>query len=88
MIDWRDRISLAGMVIVYTLVVLFFGLACFAVFFIEIPEGSRAVAYTLLGILGARFGDVVTYFTGSTSSSQKKDQTIAEANRAIAAKVP
>ncbi len=41
----------------------------------------------LLGILGAGFTTIVNYWTGSTSSSQKKDATIADTAKAAAAKV-
>ncbi len=39
--------------------------------------GQLAVLNTLVGALGAAFGMVVSYFFGSSSGSQQKDETIA-----------
>lgn len=79
MIDWRDRISILGAVIVSVIVVLGFGGVCAALFFFEVPDKSMQLAMLLLGILGAGFTSVINYWTGSSSSSQKKDATIAAA---------
>lgn len=76
--DWRDRITTAGAVIVSILVVVAFGAVCAALFFFSIPQEMKELAMLLLGILGAGFTTVVNYWTGSTSSSQKKDATIAQ----------
>ena len=38
--------------------------------------GTLAVLNTLVGALGAAFGMVVSYFFGSSSGSQQKDETI------------
>ena len=38
--------------------------------------GQLAVLNTLVGALGAAFGMVVSYFFGSSSGSQQKDETI------------
>jgi hypothetical protein len=35
----------------------------------EIPAASREIAYILLGTLGAKFGDIVAYWVGSSSGS-------------------
>ncbi len=88
MIDWRDRISTLGAVIVSILVVAGFGIVCTALFFFKIPQEMKEIAMLLLGILGAGFTTIVNYWTGSTSSSQKKDATIADTAKAAAAKVP
>lgn len=78
LIDWRDRISTIGAVIVSVLVVGGFGMVCIALFFLKIPQEMKELAILLLGILGAGFTTVINYWTGSTSSSQKKDATIAD----------
>lgn len=76
MIDWRDRIAIIGAVLVSVIVVLAFGAVCAALFFLSIPAEMKELAMLLLGILGAGFTTVINYWTGSTSSSQKKDETI------------
>ncbi len=87
MIDWRDRISIIGAVVVSVLVVLAFGAVCIAIFYLKIPAEMKELAMLLLGILGAGFTTVINYWTGSTSSSQKKDATIADTAKAAAIKV-
>ncbi len=85
MIDWRDRISIIGAVLVSVLTVVGFAVVCAALFFFTIPAESKELAMLLLGILGAGFTTIVNYWTGSTSSSQKKDATIAETATVAAA---
>lgn len=87
MIDWRDRISISGAVTISILVVGSFGVVCAALFFFKIPQEMKELAMLLLGILGAGFTTIVNYWTGSTSSSQKKDATIAETASTAAAAV-
>lgn len=99
MIDWRDRIAIIGAVLISTIVVLGFTAVCAALFFYEIPASSQRIADNLFGGLLVAFAGVVQYWTGSTSSSQKKDATIAQgvttasataaaAAATLAAKVP
>jgi hypothetical protein len=45
-------------------------------FFVDIPEGSKEVAFMLLGVLGAQFGAVCNYFFGSSKSSADKTQML------------
>lgn len=77
-IDWRDRIATIGAVVVSLLVVSGFAGVCIALFFFKIPQEMKEIAMLLLGILGAGFTTIVNYWTGSTSSSQKKDSVIAD----------
>jgi len=84
-IDWRDRISIIGAVLISVIVVVGFAIVCGALFFLKIPQEMKEIAMLLLGILGAGFTTVINYWTGSSSSSQKKDQTIAEAASTAAA---
>lgn len=88
MIDWRDRISTLGAVVVSVIVVIGFAAVCIALFFFKIAQDMKEIAMLMLGILGAGFTTIVNYWTGSTSSSQKKDATIADTAKAAAAKVP
>ncbi len=85
MIDWRDRISILGSVIISIIVVVGFGVVCGALFFLSIPQEMKELAMLLLGILGAGFTSVINYWMGSSSSSQKKDATIAETATVAAA---
>lgn len=84
-IDWRDRIAIIGAVAVSILVVLAFGGVCAALFVLSIPAEMKELAMLLLGILGAGFTTVINYWTGSTSSSQKKDETIRQTAAVAAA---
>jgi hypothetical protein len=98
-IDWRDRISLLGGVIYSVVVTIGFLSVCLALYFREIPATQKDIALVLFGGLLVAFKDVGSFWTGSTSSSQKKDQTIAktaevasaavvDTAKAAAAKVP
>ena len=78
MIDWRDRISTIGAVLISVITVLGFAAVCAALFFFKIPQEMKEIAMLMLGILGAGFTTIINYWTGSTSSSQKKDATIAQ----------
>lgn len=45
-----------------------------ALFYMEIPEGNRDVAYMLFGQATALWGASVTYWVGTTRSSAEKDR--------------
>lgn len=77
MIDWRDRISIIGAVIISVIVTGGFMIVCVAVFFLEIRPSMQQLANILFGGLLTAFVGVVQYWTGSTSGSQKKDSVIA-----------
>ena len=85
--DWRDRISLMGGVLYSTVVTVGFILVCASLYYREIPASQKDIALILFGGLLVAFKDVGSYWTGSTSSSQKKDATISDAAKAAAAKV-
>jgi len=87
-IDWRDRIAIIGAVLISLIVVLGFTAVCIAVFFFEIPAGSKDLANVLFGGLLTAFIGVVAYWTGSSSGSQKKDEVIAKAAALAAEKLP
>lgn len=78
-IDWRDRISIIGAVLYTAIVTTGFMLVCLALYFREIPGSQKDLALVLFGGLLVAFKDVGSYWTGSTSSSQKKDETIRQA---------
>lgn len=61
-------------VVVGFLVMLSFMVVLWALFKIEMPPSNRDLALILLGVLGAKFGDVVAYhFNSSKGSSEKTD---------------
>ena len=84
-IDWRDRISIIGAVIISVIVVGGFIGVCTAVYFFEIPAASQRLADNLFGGLLVAFASVVNYWTGSTSGSQRKDSVIAAQSAAASA---
>lgn len=84
MIDWRDRISISGAVVISVIVVCGFAMVCGALFFLKIPQEMKEIAMLLLGILGAGFTTTVNYWMGSSSSSQKQAATIAETAKSAA----
>lgn len=88
MIDWRDRITIIGQIIISTIVVMAFLAVCMTIFFLEIPASSQRLGDMLFGGLLTAFMAIVYFWTGSTSGSQKKDATISDAAKAAAAKVP
>jgi hypothetical protein len=45
---------------------------------ITLSEGTSALVNMAFGFLGAAFGAVVTFYFGSSASSQKKDDTISQ----------
>jgi hypothetical protein len=48
-----------------------------ALFLVEPPTGAREPLLILIGSLSAAFGAVVSFWFGSTSSSARKDELIA-----------
>lgn len=72
----KDAIRIIGAVIYCTLVTMAF-FACLAFIFIMKVDGAQEkYLLIMLGALIASFKDVGNYFTGSTMSSQSKDETI------------
>lgn len=74
----RTGIKTAGIIIHGTIVTTAFAGACLALYFKEIPTGQKDIALILLGALISEFRSVGSYWTGSTISSQSKDDTIRE----------
>ncbi len=58
------------------LVVIGFFTILYIVFKVELPGGNKDIALILLGVLGAKFGDVVSYFYGSSKGSTDKTEMI------------
>ncbi|NQW50580.1 MAG: hypothetical protein HQ465_04990, partial [Rhodospirillales bacterium] len=68
-----------GAVVVSVLVTVAFMAALWFVVRQEIPLASREIAYILLGTLGAKFGDIVAYWVGSSSGSAQKSAALEKA---------
>lgn len=68
-----------GAVAVSVLVTAAFMAALWFVVRQEIPLASREIAYILLGTLGAKFGDIVAYWVGSSSGSAQKSAALEKA---------
>ena len=66
-----------GAVVLSTIVVLAYSLAIMLVMLTEIPEGSRNLAYLLLGTLGTAFGGVLNFWLGSSVGSKDKTDILA-----------
>jgi len=67
--DWAPRV-LAGWITCGLFSIL--GIMVFR----EIPGGNHDVLNILLGILAKSFGDIVSYYFGSSASSASKDNTL------------
>lgn len=68
-----------GAVVVSVLVTAAFMSALWFIVRQEIPLASREIAYILLGTLGAKFGDIVAYWVGSSSGSAQKSAALEKA---------
>ncbi len=62
------------------IVIMGFIAVCLAMFLMPpIHQEMKELAMLLLGVLAAGFTTIINFWTGSTSSSQKKDAVIAQA---------
>lgn len=72
--DARKTMAVSkGAVIVSALVLMGYFVATAMAMAIELPPGSRELAYLLLGNLGTGFGMVLTFWLGSSVGSKEKD---------------
>lgn len=62
--------SLAAIVVVGFFTVLWI------LFKVELPQSNHDLALIMLGVLGAKFGDVVAYFFGSSKGSSDKNDLL------------
>lgn len=49
--------------------------------FREVPVGSKEIAFTMLGTVGAAWTGIVGYFFGSSAGSAKKTEILASAKK-------
>lgn len=69
-----------GPITVSIIVSVTFGIVLYVVLtHVGIPESQMVIL--MIGILSAKFGDVVNYWIGSSSGSKAKDETIAQNNQ-------
>jgi hypothetical protein len=59
-----------------TIVTVSFAVAVLIVMLLEIPEGSRNLAYLLLGTLATSFGAVLNFWVGTSQSSKEKTEIL------------
>lgn len=79
----NSHIKNVGAVLWSTLIAVSFGGTCLALYFKEIPVSQKDIALVLLGALISEMKGVGSFWTGSTNSSQSKDQTIAELSKKV-----
>ena len=65
--------SIMPSVIVIMLTVMVFA-ATYGLFFLEIPEQNKDMAYIVFGALVAKWGDSIAYWVGSSRGSAEKDR--------------
>lgn len=65
-----------GPIVISTIVILTFSVLLYLVMFVAIPPASQAVAYLLMGSLGAGFTQVLNFWLGTSVGSKEKDTTI------------
>jgi CDP-diglyceride synthetase len=70
------------------LVVAAFAAAIYMILTIEIPSPNKEILSILIGVLGAKFSDVVGYFFGSSAGSASKDQTIKDLKNGVPPQPP
>ena len=58
-----------------------FGVALWALFGVEIPEGNKAVIYSMIGSLGTLTITACAYYHGSSNGSAKKNDLIANVGK-------
>jgi len=63
------------------MVVIGFFVVLYVVFKVEMPPANKEIGLILLGVLGAKFGDVIGYFFGSSKGSADKTALINNQNQ-------
>jgi hypothetical protein len=68
------------MYVLGAIVVIGFFIIVRVVFKIEMPTANREIALILVGVLASKFGDVVSYFFGSSKGSSDKTEIMNKNN--------
>ena len=77
----KTQLHAIAVCVISVLVVLGFGTMLWLVLANPLPEGNSEIVYILLGTLSAGFSTVLTFWLGSSRSSQDKSQQMADAAR-------
>jgi hypothetical protein len=77
MIDWRDRITIIGQIVVSIVVIVGFITVRVLMIFVEILPANQRSADTFDGAIIGAFSAAIAFWIGSSSGGQKKDATIA-----------
>lgn len=85
MIDWRERMMVSVQIIISVIIVGGFFARLILSQFFETPTSMQRSADTFDGALIGAFSAVIGFWIGSSRSSEKKDQTIAETAKDAAA---
>ncbi len=77
----KTTLHAVAVCVISVLVVLGFGTMLWIVLANPLQEGTSEIAYILLGTLSAGFSTVLTFWLGSSRSSQDKSQQMSDAAR-------
>jgi hypothetical protein len=77
----KTTLHAVAVCVISCLVVLGFGTMLWLVLANPLPEGNSEIVYILLGTLSAGFSTVLTFWLGSSRSSQDKSQMMSDAAR-------
>jgi len=77
----KTTLHAVAVCVISVLVVLGFGAMLWLVLANPLPEGNSEIVYILLGTLSAGFSTVLTFWLGSSRSSQDKSQMMSDAAR-------
>ena len=77
----KTTLHAVAVCVISVLVVLGFGTMLWLVLANPLPEGNSEIVYILLGTLSAGFSTVLTFWLGSSRSSQDKSQQMSDAAR-------
>ncbi len=77
----KTTLHAVAVCVISVLVVLGFGTMLWLVLANPLPEGNSEIVYILLGTLSAGFSTVLTFWLGSSHSSQDKSQMMSDAAR-------
>ena len=76
----KDKIELFKLILGGVLFIAFFGIIG-TLFYVEVPSPNYELLYILIGIVGAKFSDIVTYFFGSSQGSSDKTKMLINENK-------
>jgi CDP-diglyceride synthetase len=71
-----DKSKTVYMYALGAIIVVCFFAVIYALIALSMPPANENMLYIMLGILGAKFSDVVGYFYGSSAGSAAKDSVI------------